>query len=256
MSMDERSLDALLRAFADGAVSTEEVIARLKTLPYESIDFARPDSHRLLRQGFAEVIYAEGKTSDQISGIAAKLLETSPSVLATRVDADKARELSGDFPEGRYYEDARLFVFGEPESRESAGEAFSVAVLSAGTSDLPVAQEAARVLEYFGVTVVRKFDVGVAGAHRLLGELKEINACLAVIVVAGMDGVLPSLVGGLVASPVVAVPTSVGYGASFEGIAPLLTMLNSCAAGVAVVNIDNGFGAAMAVLRMRRAISP
>ncbi|MGD9684850.1 MAG: nickel pincer cofactor biosynthesis protein LarB [Candidatus Obscuribacterales bacterium] len=254
--MYEKSLEALLRAFADGTVSTREVIARLKTLPYESIDFARPDSHRLLRQGFAEVIYAEGKTGEQICAIAAKLLETSGSVLATRVDAEKARELSNEFPEGRYFEDARLFVFGQADSRETAGDSFSVAVLSAGTSDLPVAQEAARVLEYFGITVVRKFDVGVAGAHRLLGELSEIKACRAVIVVAGMDGVLPSLVGGLVASPVVAVPTSVGYGASFEGIAPLLTMLNSCAAGVAVVNIDNGFGAAMAVLRMRQAISP
>ncbi|MCA9801681.1 MAG: nickel pincer cofactor biosynthesis protein LarB [Cyanobacteria bacterium HKST-UBA02] len=251
--MYEKSLEALLRAFADGTVSSEEVIARLKTLPYESIDFARPDTHRLLRQGFAEVIFAEGKTGEQIGAIAAKLLETSGSVLATRVDAEKARELSGKFPEGRYFEDACLFVFGEPESREPECDSFSVAVLSAGTSDLPVAQEAARVLEYFGVTVVRKFDVGVAGAHRLLGELSEINACRAIIVVAGMDGVLPSLVGGLVASPVVAVPTSVGYGASFEGIAPLLTMLNSCAAGVAVVNIDNGFGAAMAVLRMRQA---
>lgn len=256
--MDIDKLEALLDGLSQGRISKEEALARLRGSVCQSLDFARPDIERHVRQGFAETIFCPGKESAQIVAIAESLLKASDSILATRASKEQATFVEAALPQVTYFEDARLLIIGKPscESLALPGLEFDVSVVTAGTSDLGVAQEAARVLEYFGMKVWRFFDVGVAGVHRLICEIDEIKKSNAIIVVAGMDGVLPSLVGGLVGCPVIAVPTSVGYGASFDGLAPLLTMLNSCAAGLTVVNIDNGFGAAMAVLRLSRSLSP
>jgi len=218
----------------------------VKVGPFENIDFACVDHDRASRQGIAEVIFAPGKTAGQIVSIAKNLLQTQSFALATRVSEEQFEEAKSLFDQVFYFETARIMRFGVMSLKKID---FKVGVLSAGTSDIPVAEEAAVFLEHYGVQISRVFDVGVAGIHRLLARVEEFKDANAVIVVAGMDGALPSVVGGLLSCPVIAVPTSIGYGTAFGGIAPLMTMLNSCASGVTVVNIDNGFGAAMAVMR-------
>lgn len=222
----------------------------LKMGSFENIDFACVDHDRAARQGVGEVIFAPGKTAEQIVAIAKSILQsqnqTQVFALATRVSEDQylaARDLCEQV---FYFKQAGIMRFGAMSDKKLD---FKVGVLSAGTSDIPVAEEAAVFLEHYGVQVSRVFDVGVAGIHRLLARVEEFKESDAIIVVAGMDGALPSVVGGLLSCPVIAVPTSIGYGTAFGGIAPLMTMLNSCASGVTVVNIDNGFGAAMACLR-------
>jgi NCAIR mutase (PurE)-related protein len=239
---------ALLDSVREGQIATEEALERLRRLPVQELDFATLDTHRELRQSIPEAIYAAGKTTDQVVEIAARLLETSTgAVIATRCPERTAAALLERWPDALYNVPSGLVVIRSQEPDTPLG---TVSVVAAGTSDLPVAEEAAGVLEAVGATLQRSTDVGVAGLHRILSVEDELRSAGVVIVVAGMDGALPSIVGGLTPAPVIAVPTSVGYGASFEGLAALLTMLNSCAAGVTVTNIDNGFGAAIAALRI------
>jgi NCAIR mutase (PurE)-related protein len=239
--MNEDALRELLTQVRAGTVGLDEALERLRDLPFEDIGFAHIDHHRQLRCGFPEVVFAQGKTPEQTAQILARLAAAGGTALATRATPAHFATVQSLLPSAQYYETARIIATGpKPEPVDNR----YIALLSAGTSDMPVAEEAALTAEYFGVRVERIYDVGVAGLHRLLSHAQQINGATVVIVVAGMEGALASVVGGLVSVPVVAVPTSVGYGASFNGLAPLLTMLNSCAAGVAVVNIDNGFGAA------------
>ncbi len=224
-----------------------ELMAALKDLPYKDLRFAKVDTHRGLRRDFAEVIYAKGKTPASIVAIARVLRESGHSVLVTKLDSAKAKAVRKELPWLSYFPEARIAAGGFLPRRtgngRTPGTAGSVLIVTAGTSDIPVAEECFVTLRSFGVPVRKIFDVGVAGLHRVLAHLKGLRAARVIVVVAGMDGVLPSVISGLVGSPVIAVPTSVGYGASFKGVGPLLTMLNSCSPGVAVVNIDNGFGA-------------
>jgi NCAIR mutase (PurE)-related protein len=248
--MRPEEVERLLTSVRQGDVAVDDAIRALRLTPVDEPDFATLDSHRELRQGLPEVIYAEGKTADQVASIAEQLLHrTTGPVLATRVPEPHLPTLSERFPEARLDEVSRMVVF---RAEGGPGLTGTVAVACAGTSDLPVAEEAAVTLEAVGIEPIRVRDVGVAGVHRTLAVQDVLLDADVVIVVAGMEGALASLVGGLTGSPVVAVPTSVGYGASFGGLAALLAMLNSCAAGVAVMNIDNGFGAAMLALRMLR----
>ena len=241
-------LRSLLEEVRTGAVAVEGAAHSLQRSPVEDLGFARLDLHRELRQGMPEAIYAEHKTADQVVAIASTLLErTSAPVIATRVPRETATELLRCFPNARLDELARLVIVRTDEHREP--KLGTVAVVSAGTSDLPVAAEAAGTARALGAEVDSITDVGVAGVHRVLAVEKRLRAAGVVVVVAGMEGALPSLVGGLTPALVVAVPTSVGYGASFQGLAALLGMLNSCAAGVAVTNIDNGFGAGVFAVR-------
>jgi pyridinium-3,5-biscarboxylic acid mononucleotide synthase len=236
---------SILEALRAGTLTVEEAAERLRVLQFEDLGFAKVDHDRAERTGRPEVIYAPGKTLAQIREIASRLYERgSAPVLVTRAGADAFEAVREVAPDTIYYEAARIVVAGPERKRAKPNfdESF-VAVVAAGTADLPVAEEAAVTLEYQGDRVERVFDVGVAGLHRLLGHLQSLQAARALVVVAGMEGALPSVVAGLVAQPVVAVPTSVGYGASLGGIAALLAMLNSCASGISVVNIDNGFGA-------------
>lgn len=246
--MELTRLHAILNAVAQGSVSVDDALIQLQSLPFDDVGFAKVDLHRNLRQGMPEVIFCPGKQVEQILAIASKLLEHHPLVLATRADAQTATKVLELDSRADYYASGRVLHWGSlPDADPSTPQ---VAIITAGTADLPVADEVAFILASLRVPVVRLNDVGVAGIHRLLTSLAPIRNCAAVIVVAGMDGALPSVVAGLVAGPVIAVPTSVGYGAAFEGLAALLTMLNSCAAGVTVVNIDNGFGAAVAAHRL------
>lgn len=241
-------LKTLLERTRDGSISVEEAASALRRLPVEDMGFAQLDAHREMRQGLPEAIYSEGKTTAEVVGIAGKLLERSSSpVLATRTPPETAGALLEAFPDAVHHERARLVVLGADRERARLG---SVTVVSGGTSDLPVADEAAVTASTYGAEVTRVTDVGVAGLHRVLNIQDRLHESDVVIVVAGMEGALASLVGGISSAPVVAVPTSVGYGASFEGLAALLAMLNSCAAGVVVTNIDNGFGAASFALRL------
>ena len=246
--MRREELKDLLSGLLEGSVTLDEAVAALERLPQHDLGFARVDTHRELRQGLPEAIFAEHKTSDQVVAIAAALLaETTSAVIATRVPAETAGALLARWPDARHHADARLVVLrAAPDEAAPPG---TVAVVSGGTSDRPVAEEAALVAEAMGIKVERVHDVGVAGLHRVLAREEVLRSSDVVIVVAGMEGALPSIVGGLTPAPVVAVPTSVGYGAAFGGVAALLGMLNSCAAGLVVTNIDNGFGAAMAALR-------
>lgn len=247
--MDSKELEKLLSKVANGSITSEEAMRAIKHMPYKELGFACADTHRHLRQGFPEAIYAPGKTESQVVEVAASLLTSSRRVLATRVSAEQAEAVLAAFPGSLHSQQAKLCVIGDLSIERTAMSDFKIAVVTAGTADMAVAEEASLVLEYSGVGVRRLYDVGVAGIHRLLDKVEILSCQDCLIVVAGMDGALPSVVGGLVACPVIAVPTSVGYGAGFGGLAPLLTMLNSCAAGVTVVNIDNGYGAAMAALR-------
>ncbi|HKO17139.1 MAG TPA: nickel pincer cofactor biosynthesis protein LarB [Gemmatimonadaceae bacterium] len=241
----------LLRQLTDGSLGVDAALDQLAFAPVESLEFASIDHHRLVRQGFPEVIYGEGKTAEQITGIAERIAARGDGVLVTRLHEAGARLLRERLPAMQLDPLSRT-GYQAPETPPPAGRG-TVLLVSAGTSDLPVAEEAAVTLRALGNCVARLTDVGVAGLHRLLARGEELATAAVVIVVAGMDGALPSVVGGLVRVPVIAVPTSVGYGASFGGIAALLTMLNSCAAGVTVVNIDNGFGAAVAASRITHA---
>lgn len=237
--MSDRLRD-LLSQVHEGTVSIEDALEQLKIYPFQDLSFARVDSHRELRCGFPEVIFCAGKTPDEVARISKTILETSDRLLATRAGEDHLRAVEAEISAARYNERARCITV-EPENGiERSG---NVLLLSAGTSDMPVAEEARVTAEIMGSHVEAVYDAGVAGIHRLLSKAEAIQKAHAIVVVAGMEGALASVVGGLANVPVIAVPTSVGYGASFGGIAPLLTMLNSCTAGVSVVNIDNGFGA-------------
>lgn len=250
--MDERSLAELLDEVAAGATPVREALDRLRDLPYEDLGTARIDHHRELRTGLAEAVFAPGKTPREVRDAAAALAAgTSGAVLVTRATAEQAAAVREALPEAAFDERCGLVVAkrADPTARVRG----TVAVVTAGTSDLPVAEEAAGTADALGLDVRRVADVGVAGVHRILDRRGDFAAADCVIVVAGMEGALPSVVAGLTPRPVVAVPTSVGYGASFEGLAALLGMLSSCAPGVAVVNIDNGFGAAQVAARIVRA---
>jgi len=231
----------LLTAIRQGRTTPEEGLARLSHLPYEDLGFAKVDHHRPLRTGMPEVIYGAGKTDAQVAEIFDRMARKGGNVLATRVAPSAAETVRARFPEAAHHAVARTLFLRQQERPALPGP---LAVLCAGTSDLPVAEEAAVTAEAMGNTVVRLFDVGVAGLHRLLAQREALGQARVIIACAGMEGALPTVVAGLVRAPVIAVPTSVGYGASFGGIAALLGMLNSCAPNVAVVNIDNGFGAA------------
>lgn len=238
--MSPDALRRLLEAVREGDLEVEAALAALKELPYADLAFAKVDHHRELRNGFPEVVFGLGKTPEQIVAIARQILERHSRLLVTRVSPDVAAHVTAALPQLTHHPEARLLTVGYVPRQAERGQ---VAVVAAGTSDLPVAEEAAITAELWGVTVARVYDVGVAGLHRLLHQKAVLDAAKALVVVAGMEGALASVVGGLVSRPVVAVPTSVGYGASFGGLAALLAMLNSCASGVSVVNIDNGFGA-------------
>ena len=237
MNTDARQI---LEQLHSGAISVDEALLALKKAPFADIGYAKVDLHRKLRQGTAEVVYGAGKTVEQIAGILNTMLQNGQDrVLITRLDAEKAEALAGRFPL-RYDAAARIATLGEAPRPDGLGY---VVVATGGTSDVPVAEEAAMTAEFLGSRVVRLYDVGVAGLHRVLSHLDELMGASVVVAIAGMEGALASVLGGLVDCPVIAVPTSVGYGASFHGVSALLSMLNSCASGVSVVNIDNGFGA-------------
>jgi NCAIR mutase (PurE)-related protein len=244
----------LLSEVERGAVSPPDAAARLASLPYEDLGHARVDHHRSLRTGLPEVIYAAGKTVEQTVAIFASMAAQGGPVLATRVTVEQAAAIRALYPQADHHETARCITL-IPESPIARAVHGHIAVLCAGTSDLPVAEEAAVSAEAFGARVTRLYDVGVAGLHRLLSVREELLAAHVVVVCAGMEGALPSVVGGLVGVPVIAVPTSVGYGASFGGATALLGMLNSCSPNVSVVNIDNGFGAAYSAVLIARASS-
>ena len=245
--MEEAEIARLLNEVKAGEMSIDDAILKLKEAPYEDMGFAKLDTHRGLRQGVAEVVYGQGKTKDQILRIAKKLFETGQkTVLITRMSKEAAEfftENKGDIESFTYDEISRIGIAGrQPDTENGVGR---IVVATGGTSDMPVAEEAAKTAEVLGNKVVRLYDVGVAGIHRLLDKksLDEIMRANVIVAIAGMEGALASVIGGLADCPVIAVPTSVGYGASFNGLAALLSMLNSCASGVSVVNIDNGFGA-------------
>jgi NCAIR mutase (PurE)-related protein len=243
---------ALLERVRAGAVSTDVALKELATLPYEDIGYARVDHHRALRQGLPEVIFGQGKTADQIAGIAERLLAAGHNVLATRLDPEVAVELCRKLPSVEHDPVARTALVLKHAVPEIEGA--PVAVVTAGTTDLPVAGEALVTLRAAGVPAERVVDVGIAGLHRVVAVLPALRRARVVIVVAGMEGALPTVVGGLIDSPVIAVPTSTGYGAALSGMTALFGMLTSCASGVTVVNIDNGFGAAMAAIRIIAAL--
>lgn len=236
--MEQSEIRELLQSIADGKISPKDAELKLKLQPFEDMGFAKPDLHRGIRQGVPEVIYGEGKTAAQINEIAARLLEHGQkTVLITRLSQDKADKLTIPI---KYFETARAGVSGEIPKPDTDGK---IVVATGGTSDMPVAEEAALTAEVLGNKVTRLYDVGVAGIHRLLAYSEDIMSAKVIIAIAGMEGALASVIGGLADCPVIAVPTSIGYGASFGGLSALLSMLNSCASGVSVVNIDNGFGA-------------
>ncbi|GGG74417.1 nickel pincer cofactor biosynthesis protein LarB [Edaphobacter dinghuensis] len=248
--MNKTSLLELLAEVQRGTLTPEQASGRLANLPFEDLDYAKIDHHRSLRNGLPEVIYAAGKSPEHTSEIFARMAATGIDVLATRADEATAAAVLAATPTAKYHQQARAITLRQSPPAAPHGH---VAVLCAGTSDLPAAEEAAITAELFGAKVTRLYDVGVAGIHRLLAQRDILATANAVIVCAGMEGALPSVVGGLVAVPVIAVPTSVGYGASFSGAAALLGMLNSCSPNVCVVNIDNGFGAAYTATMIARA---
>ena len=239
--MQTDRLKSLLERVQSGQIEVETALGELRKLPFEDVGgFATLDHHRALRVGFPEIVFGQGKQPDQVTTIVRRLSERNDKVLVTRVSPEMARAVCAELPDVVYHPLPRLLIL---DRAAPAPRRPGILVVTAGTADLPVAEEAAMTAELMGNAVERMSDVGVAGIHRLLGQTGRLWEARVVVVVAGMDGALPSVVGGLVSAPVIAVPTSVGYGASFGGLAALLTMLNSCATGVAVVNIDNGFGA-------------
>ena len=238
--MNEAQLRALLEQLREGAVDVDQALAKVRNMPYEDLGYAKVDHHRALRHGMPEVIFGLGKTADEIMGIARALLDRSPNVLITRIAPESAAAVLRAFPEGEHFARAGAIRFWRDRAIQGRGK---ITVVCAGTSDIPVAQEARITAEAMGNLVDEIHDIGVAGIHRLMSNRERLVESKVVIVCAGMEGALPSAVGGMVSCPVIAVPTSVGYGASFHGIAALLGMLNSCASNVSVVNIDNGFGA-------------
>jgi NCAIR mutase (PurE)-related protein len=238
--MNAQELEKLLQAYQSGEVDRLEAARQIKNLHYEDIGYAKVDHSRSTRQGFPEVVFGAGKTRAQVIGIVERLVQRSPNVIVTHTDADTFGEVRNIVTEAEWHESARLIRVWRDRTEHGVG---TLAVVTAGTSDIPVAEEAALTAEAMGNRVERIWDVGVAGIHRVLAERELLQDARVIIVAAGMEGALPSVVGGLVSVPVVAIPTSIGYGASFGGIAALLGMLNSCASNVTVVNIDNGFGA-------------
>jgi NCAIR mutase (PurE)-related protein len=238
--MDPEQLRIILAQVAAGERSVEDALTDLRDLPYEDLGFARLDHHRALRTGVPEVVFGQGKTPSQVAAIVDRFVARSGKAIATRVSPEAVTLVREKYPDSRFFEVARILTVGDfPVPMDGP----FVAVVSAGTSDMPVAEEAAVTLELLGTRAVRVYDAGVAGLHRLLDKIDLLRQAEVVVAVAGMEGALATVVGGLVACPVIAVPTSVGYGVSFHGLSALLTMLNSCVPGVAVVNIDNGFGA-------------
>ncbi len=239
--MNIKRLESLLKKVKSGEITIDEALTQLKSLPFEDLGFTRIDHHRSLRKGYPEVIFGEGKIPEEISSIMKQLKEKGQNILITRLDEKKAKIIKKAFPKSEYYPRSRVLTYlTHPVRLEGKG---TILVISAGTTDIPAAEEAALTAQFLGNRVETIYDVGVAGIHRLLSERKRLEGARVLVVVAGMEGALPSVVGGLVDKPVIAVPTSVGYGTSFGGVAALLGMLNSCSSGVAVVNIDNGFGA-------------
>jgi NCAIR mutase (PurE)-related protein len=236
----QRWLTDLLEKVRSGELSLQDAVSQLSVLPYEDMMHAKLDHHRSLRTGFPEVVFGPGKTREQLVSIADRLAAHSGRVLITRVDADGFRAIKMKIPDAVYNAEARAIIIDRTVKKPGKQ---GITIVTGGTADIPVAEEAAVTAEMMGNKVERIFDVGVAGIHRLFDHLEQVRNARVIVAVAGMDGVLPAVLGGLVTCPVIAVPTSVGYGASFNGIAPLLTMLNSCAPGVAVVNIDGGFNA-------------
>jgi len=246
--MTVEELRERLDLFRRGGLTADDLVADLRAEPFEDLGFAKLDHHREMRQGAAEVVYGEGKSAADIAAIVGRLRERSARpVIVTRVSREKVDELRRAYPEIRYDDVSRIAALGESPAPDGIGD---IVVATGGTSDAPVAEEAAQTAELLGNRVVRIYDVGVAGLERLVAHVRELQSARVVIAVAGMEGALATVIGGLVSCPVVAVPTSVGYGAAFDGIAALLSMLNSCAGGVSVVNIDNGFGAAVAASRI------
>ena len=241
-----------MQRFKEDGVSVDDVLLELRNLPYQDLDFARVDHHRSIRRGFPEVILGLGKTPEQIASIAEALLQGSDRLLVTRTSPEAFLAVKSHAPDAAYDETARAIVV---DRRKDPDRTAGVLVVCAGTADLPVASEAAMTAELMDCEVERVSDVGVAGVHRLLDQLPTLQKARVIVAVAGMEGALPSVVGGLVKVPVIAVPTSVGYGASFEGLAALLAMLNSCSPGVGVVNIDNGFGAGYLAAQINKASS-
>jgi hypothetical protein len=239
--MDNNTLINILESVSTGQISVQAAVQKLRHYRTEDLNFANIDHHRSLRKGFPEVIFGEGKTADQITGIMDRMVPQENIMIATRVNQEKASKITAHFPSAVYHSDARMIVL-EKSALPKKGRGY-IMVISAGTSDIPVAREAFLTADAMGNEVKSLFDVGVAGIHRLLKHIPQIQAASVLIVVAGMEGALPSVVAGLVSKPVIAVPTSVGYGSSFNGISALLGMLNSCSSNVSVVNIDNGFGA-------------
>lgn len=241
--MDAERLKKLLEDVQSGHISVENAIEALKVMPYEDIGFAKLDTHRHLRTGFPEVVFCQNKTPEQAADIVKAIVKRSGKVLATRVSPETAKAIKSKVKNAVYHETARIIsVEKTKRAKPKHGDKY-ILVVCAGTADIPIAEEAAVTAEILGSRVERAYDIGVAGLHRLLDQKEKLLAANVLVVVAGMEGALASVVGGMVSKPVIAVPTSVGYGASFGGLAALLAMLNSCAAGVAVTNIDNGFGA-------------
>lgn len=247
--MNQQRIEEILNAHTEGKISTDEAKKTLQNLSFENIGYARVDHARAERQGFPEVIFGQGKTKEQIVGIFEKLAARVPNVLITRTTAEVFGEIRNIYTESEWHEAAKVIRLFRDKTEHGIGE---IAVVTAGTSDIPVAEEAALTAETMGNRVKRIWDAGVAGVHRILSEKETLQDARVVIVAAGMEGALPSVVGGLVKVPVIAVPTSIGYGASFGGIAALLGMLNSCASNVTVVNIDNGFGAGFSASLINR----
>jgi NCAIR mutase (PurE)-related protein len=244
--MEEDRIIEILKGYKSDQISERDVIEYLKNLPFEDLSFAKIDHHRALRWGFPEVIFCHGKTPEQVKIIAERIIESGSNLFATRADDEIFRELLTVLPDARYNETAKTITYIKREIKKLPGR---LIIVTAGTSDLPIATESLETANVLGLEAKILADVGVAGIHRLMNFSEELHAASVIIVVAGMEGALPSVVAGLVSSPVIAVPTSIGYGASFNGLTPLLSMLNSCVPGIAVVNIDNGFGAAFLAFR-------
>ncbi len=250
--MDIGKLKTLLGEVASGAVTIEQALERLRNLPYEDLGFAKVDHHRPLRKGYPETIFCAGKTPEQVVGIVRGMRDHGSNVLGTRCSPEVVAAVLGAFPEAVHHEAARAFTITVEPPEPLDGY---IAIVCAGTSDIPVAEEAAVTCAALGNPVERVYDVGVAGIHRLFGQREKLDGAHVVIVCAGMEGALPSVIGGLVEHPIIAVPTSIGYGTAFGGVSALLGMLNSCATGLTVVNIDNGFGAAVAASAINRLVS-